>query len=668
MPPSGYLKAACDLCHCFGVLLILDEVQTGLGRTGTLFACEAEGVIPDILALAKALGGGLVPIGACLYTGDAYSEEFDLRHGSTFAGNTLACRAALATLDELIKDDRRLVHHVAAVGQRLLDHLRQLQSDYPLLVADVRGRGLMLGVELDFEHAANRGGMLAVQHEQGLMLLTLLSYLLNVEHIRIAASFTHGSVLRIEPSLIADWPMCERLIDALRRLLEILQQGDACALLGHLVGGTSSPALVDGTNPKRGHRVAPVIPSKERGTEEGRFAFVVHQLDARDMRRFDASLEPFSDAQLESLRSRFTEFIRPFATSELAVRSPDGKLAEGELIVLPHSPSELVALSTKAAADLVQSAVDLAAERGAKVIGLAGFSSIITGGGLALRAPAGVSLTSGNSFTSWSAIRAVEAGCAKHGVLLSDCTVAIVGATGAIGQALSLLCAERAAELILIGNPRVGGTSLGELQEVAEDCKRHVELLAAGGRTFGADTFAHRVLHRRSSPCGASADRELGVTISTDIDRHLPAAHIVLTATNAVRPFISARHLRQGAIVCDVSRPLNLSPELKDERPDLLWVDGGLVQAPDGSLLGFLEEQDRHKVLMACAAETMILTLSGFRSERLCGKLDVAVVEELGRLAQTLGILHDDVRAATPSTTKELVANEHRNPGLPRRL
>ena len=100
-------------------IVIVDEVQTGLGRTGSLFACEADGVTPDILTLAKALGGGLMPIGACLYAAEVYNEHFDLRHGSTFAGNTLACRAALATIEELTKDDRRLVRHVAAVGQRL---------------------------------------------------------------------------------------------------------------------------------------------------------------------------------------------------------------------------------------------------------------------------------------------------------------------------------------------------------------------------------------------------------------------------------------------------------------------------------------------------------------------------------------------------------------------
>jgi acetylornithine/succinyldiaminopimelate/putrescine aminotransferase len=99
--PPGYLAAAAELCHRFGALLVVDEVQTGLGRTGALFACEAEGVTPDILTLAKALGGGLMPIGACLYKQSVYTEHFDLRHGSTFAGNALACHAALATIEEL---------------------------------------------------------------------------------------------------------------------------------------------------------------------------------------------------------------------------------------------------------------------------------------------------------------------------------------------------------------------------------------------------------------------------------------------------------------------------------------------------------------------------------------------------------------------------------------
>jgi acetylornithine/succinyldiaminopimelate/putrescine aminotransferase/predicted amino acid dehydrogenase len=637
--PPGYLAAARDLCHRFGALLIVDEVQTGLGRTGRLFACEAEGVTPDILALAKALGGGLMPIGACLYTYAAYTEHFDLRHGSTFAGNTLACRAALATIKQLTKDDQRLVRQVAAVGERLKAQLRQLQSEYPLLVKEIRGRGLMLGVELDLRHVAEtQSGMLAILQQQGLLLYMAVSFLLNVEHIRIAPSFTHGTVLRIEPPLIADAPLCDRLIDALKRLLDALQRGDAAELLGHLIGRSRSRTPSHFSGPQRHPPTQPAMAlQKSSERARARFAFIVHLLGAGDLRRFDPSLEPFSDVELEGWKSRITDFVKPFAFGELAVQSADGRLTEGELIVLPHFPSELVALSEDDAADLVQSAVDLAAERGAEVIGLAGFSSIVTFGGLALRAREGVRVTSGNSYTTWAAMRALEAACARHGIWPADCTVAIVGATGAIGHALSLLCAERVAELILIGNPRVAEASIGRLQVVARDCKRHVASLAVSGRTFRPGTLAERVVRRPTLASMVVTDSEPCVTITTDIEQHLPRAHIVVTATNAVLPFISARHLRNGVMVCDVSRPFNIAPDLSNERPDVRWVDGGLVRAPDASVLGLLEERDRRNVLMACAAETIVLALSGFRSEHLCGRLDITTIEELGRVAERLG-------------------------------
>jgi len=287
--------------------------------------------------------------------------------------------------------------------------------------------------------------------------------------------------------------------------------------------------------------------------------------------------------------------------------------------------------------DLVQSAVYLAAERGAEVVGLGGFSCIIADGGLALRAPTGVRITSGNSLTTWAAIRAVEAASARHGHALARCTVAIVGATGTIGHALSLFCAERAAELILVGNPRGAEASVGKLRDVSEECRRHIAFLADTGRAFSPGSLADRVVRRQATEHAPASDLDVGMTITTDIDRHLPRADIILTATNAVLPFIASRHLRHGAMVCDVSRPFNIAPDLIEQRPDLRLVSGGLVKAPASSILSHVEERDRQNVLMACAAETIVLTLSGFRSERLCGRLEIATVEEVGRLADRLG-------------------------------
>lgn len=149
-PPAGYLAEAQALCRRYGSLLVLDEVQTGLGRTGTLFAYQAEGLVPDVLVLAKSLSGGFAPVGATLISAAlqerAYGgmERFDL-HNSTFGGNGLSCAAALETLD--IIDQQGLVRASAERGAELLSKVRARLEGHPL-VRDVRGRGLLVSIEL----------------------------------------------------------------------------------------------------------------------------------------------------------------------------------------------------------------------------------------------------------------------------------------------------------------------------------------------------------------------------------------------------------------------------------------------------------------------------------------------------------------------------------------
>ena len=150
MPPHHYLRDAQELCRRAGTLLVLDEVQTGLGRTGTLFAYQAEEMIPDVLVLGKALGGSMIPISATLTTPEIQQkafgtmEKFDL-HGSTFSGNAFACRTAMATLALL--QEEGLVEQSRVKGERLLGALRARLGGHPL-VREIRGRGLFVGLEL----------------------------------------------------------------------------------------------------------------------------------------------------------------------------------------------------------------------------------------------------------------------------------------------------------------------------------------------------------------------------------------------------------------------------------------------------------------------------------------------------------------------------------------
>ena len=149
LPPPGYLREAQALCTAHGTLLVLDEIQTGLGRTGTLFAHQAEGMVPDVLCLAKALSGGIVPVSVAVtsraWFDKAYgrTDRFDL-HSSTFQGNAMSCAAGLKVLEILEEDG--LVARSAERGAQLLQGLTRRLHGHPLVQA-VRGRGLMVGIE-----------------------------------------------------------------------------------------------------------------------------------------------------------------------------------------------------------------------------------------------------------------------------------------------------------------------------------------------------------------------------------------------------------------------------------------------------------------------------------------------------------------------------------------
>jgi acetylornithine aminotransferase len=158
--PEGYLRAAREACDEAGALLVIDEIQSAIGRTGAWFAHQAQGVRPDVLTLAKGLGGGL-PIGACVGFGRCGTGFAKGDHGSTFGGNPVACAAALAVLDTIERDG--LLAQVTAVGERLTAGLQAIRHP---LVAGVRGHGLWLAIALtaaraaDLEAAARHTGFL----------------------------------------------------------------------------------------------------------------------------------------------------------------------------------------------------------------------------------------------------------------------------------------------------------------------------------------------------------------------------------------------------------------------------------------------------------------------------------------------------------------------------
>ena len=149
VPPAGFLRGLRELCDRHGILLIFDEVQAGIGRTGKMFACQHWGVSPDIMTLAKGLGSGM-PIGLTVARRRHMEHWKRGAHGNTFGGNPLCCAAALATLDLV---EREYAANAARVGEYLMGQLRQLQARFDC-IGEVRGKGLMIGVELVTDRAS----------------------------------------------------------------------------------------------------------------------------------------------------------------------------------------------------------------------------------------------------------------------------------------------------------------------------------------------------------------------------------------------------------------------------------------------------------------------------------------------------------------------------------
>jgi ornithine--oxo-acid transaminase len=179
MPPQGYLRACQEICRKHNVLLIADEIQTGLGRTGRLLACQHENVVPDGLILGKALGGGIMPVSMFLAKREVMSVFAPGDHGSTFGGNPLAAAIGLEALNILVEEE--LAATSAEMGERLLQQLRALDSP---LIRDVRGRGLFVGIEIDPALGSAR------EICESLMSRGLLS------------KETHETVVRLAPPLI----------------------------------------------------------------------------------------------------------------------------------------------------------------------------------------------------------------------------------------------------------------------------------------------------------------------------------------------------------------------------------------------------------------------------------------------------------------------------------
>ncbi len=223
VPPAGYLAQASDICARYGTLLVVDEIQTGFGRTGKMFACEHENVTPDVICMAKSLGGGVLPIGAFITTDALWRKAYSgvdraTLHTSTFGGNSRAAAAGLAALEVVLQED--LSAAAREKGRLLVELLTALQHRFPL-IREVRGQGLLIGIEFNqpqsLVNTASFGMAKKLSHE---FIASLVASELAGRH-RIITAYTlnNPNVIRLEPPLTVSENQLHVVSQALEQVL-----------------------------------------------------------------------------------------------------------------------------------------------------------------------------------------------------------------------------------------------------------------------------------------------------------------------------------------------------------------------------------------------------------------------------------------------------------------
>lgn len=347
---------------------------------------------------------------------------------------------------------------------------------------------------------------------------------------------------------------------------------------------------------------------------EDNFAFIIHPIDPqRDVARKFPTLGKLPRWLIEFL----SVFFPPVYISQITgiESAHNGRSLHGWFVACPLTPSMMMRLPTAVSYHKITQTGRLAERLGARILGLGAFTSVVGDGGITIAQRLNIPVTNGDSYTVATAVRAIEQAATIMEIPLSQATAAIVGATGAIGSVCAHMLAPQVKNIILIGRNQ------DKLQKVAQ-----------------------------TLPTSQPA------TLATDMSALLQA-DLIITVTSAVDTIIEPQHLRSGAVVCDVSRPRDVSRQVAEERPDVLVIEGGMVKVP-GNVDFHFNFGFPPQMAYACMAETMTLALEQRYESYTVGKeIELSQVVTIDKIATKHGFKLGGFRSFEHAVTEADIAN-----------
>lgn len=617
-------------------LLIFDEIQAGLFRTGSFASGFHSGVTADIYCFSKGLGGGLAKIGVTSIISYKYMGDFGLLHTSTFSEDDLSSELGLTAL-EILTNEKSPVPQAMLAGKYLKDQLLILQKKYPELIKEIRGKGLMLALEF---HPSIRTRCFEFKYFADSHMLGYLfsSALLNQGQLRMAPTLSNPYCLRLEPSLFISKDECHFIIIALRELLKSLQDLNMKYFFSHLYANAK---ISEAGKIKEGTINFDKSPQKKVAV------FLSHAINGEEISKTMSSHKKIPQELIfEKLRH-----IRDILSFDVSYRSIlkdiNGQDIEFILLSIPLPSEEILSLfkspQRKILVEKVQDAVNYAKELGATTVGLGQFTSIVTKNGLSLDSR-DMNLTTGNAYTCALSIQATLQAATDKKMDLDQSRIACVGATGNIVSVSASILTEHCFHLSLVYHTPL---------EKSEKLQRSVlELMmdiskseATSPCTRGLQKCLKKLFPQTSEEIIQFCQQEevkKYLSIESDLN-NLSNANIIVCGANSTTAIIESQHIQKGAIVIDIAVPRNVHDDVLKNRKDITYILGGVAALPQPFPKEKIQGIDvdffplNKGEVFACMAETITLTMAGSQGTLNIGPISKAQVERILQLAKQVG-------------------------------
>ena len=674
-----WVQRLVELARASGILVIADEVQTGLGRTGKWLACEHYDVTPDVVLLAKALGGGMVPIGACLTKENLCPPEFTLYHSSTFANNNFTCSIANGLLDRL---EEGVIAEAERNGEYLGLQLAELVERYPDVFSKASGLGLMRGIHLHPQRDSHSYVSNLFWHS-GLTAYAAAGWLLRTQKIMTMPCFRHPSCLRLQPPLNSTRTHIDRGIEGLKKLAGLLRTDlGATSLLDtefddwadDLVcfGRFSAESADDQSVKTRKLITSPpsISIAKHNSKSVQRFQFAIHPLhDDTSLASLPYASDKLPSVEKDRLGRRVKDLIAITRGSSAECFNIEpfrlgDRVIEGRLFALNMTAADIMSASSRERKQALQALSSSAHRYNPDVFGLGAFTSIIAQGGFLLR-ELPHTVTTGSSLTAFAAV---------HAALLSPKIpipqhFGVIGANGGVGSLCwqMLICSaatsHKVGALSLLYNPQ----NPNALRELANTFKRAAqdwlqrdgrrpedELLLEVARVFKLrlNTMADKTPQAIVSSFVRAVAKLLGegflTVCASDETKQLRRLDRVLVATNRVDGVKELHEIRSGAALYDIGYPLSFDPEAMATEGKNSF-SAGLVNCPGPWEFGRSNIAGVPAGMsLGCFAETMTLAATDPLAAPRSASIKLSEAQRVGELALSVGFEPGVVVAGCP--------------------